>query len=65
MCKMTGFDVIYGIAGVTIDLHCCRRNDGCTGGVTLDEACELVAQWYEEQAKLWRSQSHPDVQYFV
>ena len=35
---------------------CCRRNDGCTGGVTLDEACELVAQWHEEQAALWRSQ---------
>lgn len=65
MCKMTGFDVIYGIAGVTIDPHVCRRNDGCTGGVTFEEACELVAQWYDEQAKLWRSKQHPDCQYFV
>lgn len=62
---MTGFDVIYGIAGVTIDPHCCRRNDGCTGGLSLRDACELVAKWHEEQAALWRSQKHPDVQYFV
>lgn len=62
---MTGFDVIYGIAGVTIDPHVCRRSDGCAGGVTLDEACELVAQWYDEQANLWRSKQHPDCQYFI
>lgn len=62
---MTGFDVIYGIASVTIDPHVCRRADGCTGGMLLDEACELAAQWHEEQAALWRSQNHPDCQYFV
>lgn len=65
MCKMTGFDVIYGIAGVTIDPHACRRGEGCTGGVTLEAACEIVAQWHDQQAVLWRTKQHVDVQYFV
>lgn len=64
MCLMTGFDVYYGLTSPTIEQHCCRKI-GCIGGITLDEACELVAQWHEEQAELWRSQEHPDCQYFV
>jgi len=65
MCKMTGFDIYYGLGPPTIEPHCCRKM-GCTdGGMSLEEACEIVARWYEEQAKLWRTQKHADVLYFV
>lgn len=62
---MTGFDVHYGLTTPTIEQHCCRRHSGCDGGLSLRDACEIISQWYDEQAKMWRNQTHPDCQYFI
>lgn len=63
-CPRTGYDVYYGLSIPTIEPHCCRAF-GCNGGIPLDEACEIVAKWYDEQAKAWRDKTHADVQYFI
>jgi len=62
----TRFDVVYRAHDVIIEPHFCREwseNGGCYGtdpdhGYSFDEACDIVAQWYEEQAKQWRERTH-------
>ncbi|MBZ9807721.1 hypothetical protein [Mesorhizobium sp. ESP-6-2] len=60
------FDIEYVGDGATISAHYCREwdeNGGCYGtnpdhGYSFEEACDHVAQWYEQQAKLWRERQH-------
>lgn len=66
------FDVIYDGDKATIETHFCREwdeNGGCYGtnpehGFTLDEACDIVAEWYENQAKEWRNRTHHTIHYY-
>ena len=62
------YDVQFGHDGIDIVPHFCREYD-CFGtnpdhGMTLDEACEYVAQWYDEQARLYRTKEHHIVRYY-
>lgn len=57
MCDMKGYSVIFGSDKVWIEPHFCRCPD-CGGGMTLDEACEIVAQHFEEEAKAMRDKTH-------
>jgi hypothetical protein len=54
---MTGYQVCYSYDKVWIEAHLCRRPD-CEGGMTLDEACEMVAKHFEQQAKAVREKKH-------
>lgn len=65
----TRFDVVYRADGVSIEPHFCRSWDsdgGCYGtnpnhGLSAAEACDEVAEWHEQQAKMWRDRTHPDL----
>lgn len=62
------YDVVYYNTHATIEPHFCREYD-CFGsndehGFTLEEACNEVADWYQQQAEQWRSQNHYDVLYY-
>lgn len=72
------FDVVYHSNHTTIDAHFCRSWEpnetgeivGCYGtnpshGYSLEEACEQVAEWYAQQAALWRARQHPDCLWFT
>jgi len=60
------FDVIYRDGSAHIDHHFCREWDedgGCYGtnpkhGLSFDEACDEVANWYASQAEQWRKREH-------
>ena len=54
---MTGYSVCHDFDKVWIEQHFCRRPD-CGGGMTLDEACEMVAKHFEQQAKDMREKKH-------
>lgn len=64
------YDVVYYKTGPTIEPHFCREWDldgGCFGsnpehGLSLEEACDEVAEWYETKAKEWRERNHPTVE---
>jgi len=67
------FDVVYHENRATIEGHFCREWDadgnGCYGtnpdhGYGFDEACDQVAEWYEQQAKLWRARTHHEAEYY-
>lgn len=65
---MTKYDVRYGAEGVEPEPHFCR-DMSCFGtntdhGMTFDKACNEVADWYEEQAVLWRTKKHPLCDYY-
>lgn len=56
MCEMTGFDVCYESGDrCTITPHFCRCV-GC-GGMSYDEACDMVEEHYEGLAKEWRDRT--------
>lgn len=67
------FDVIYQNSGASIAAHFCREWDedgGCYGtnpdhGLSFDDACDQVAEWHEQQAKLWRERKHHDAMSFI
>lgn len=66
---MTTFDIHWRIDGPQIEYHFCREW-GCYGsnpdhGFTLDDAIEEVASYFEEQAKLYRLKSHPDLDHII
>jgi len=73
---MARFDVVYGPqsdeAVMYIEPHFCREWDdegGCYGtredhGYSFEDACNQVAEWHEEQAKLWREGKHPTAKYY-
>lgn len=65
MCNMKGWDVLFGPDGPSIEQHFCRVYDDC-GHVdnTLEDAVAVVAEWHENQARLWRSGEHPTVKYY-
>lgn len=60
------FDVIYRDGSALIDHHFCREWDeegGCYGtnpehGLSFDDACDQVADWYASQADQWRKREH-------
>ena len=63
------YDVQFSEYGIDIVPHFCRE-DGCFGnnddhGMTLDEACEFVAQWHENEARMFRSKQHHTVRYLT
>ena len=58
MCSYKGYDIHYYFDKVSIEPHFCRCPD-CGGGLTLDAACEIVAQYFEDQAKAVREHRHP------
>lgn len=60
MCDMTGYDVVFGADKVTIQPHFCRTID-CGGGMSLESSCDIVAEYHEETAKMWRDRTHPDI----
>jgi hypothetical protein len=66
MPKNQRYDVVYHTHHVSIEPHFCREwedeHGGCYGtnvyhGLTLDEACSIVADWYENRAKEWREKT--------
>jgi hypothetical protein len=59
------YDVVYYSTHTTIEPHFCREYD-CNEehGFTLEEACNQVADWYQQQAEQWRSQNHYDILYY-
>ena len=59
MCDMTGYDVVFRDR-VTIEEHLCRIIN-CGGGMSLESACDMVAEYHEETAKMWRDRTHPDI----
>lgn len=65
MCEMTGFDVMYeGDGRCTISPHSCRCV-GCSGGMSYDDACDMVAEHYEELAKEWRNRTSYHARYYA
>lgn len=68
----TRFDVVYRAHHVSIEPHHCiewSEDIGCYGtnpdhGYSFDEACDIVAEWYEEQAKQWRDRTHWSLDYY-
>lgn len=68
----TRWDVVYKENHVSIEPHFCREWDhtgGCYGtnpehGYSFDEACDIVADWYDEQSKQWRNRTHPKLDYY-
>jgi hypothetical protein len=67
------YDVTYFPNHTTVEPHFCRDWDdsgGCYGtnpdhGYSFDDACDQVAEWYEQQAAMWRSREHPDCLYYI
>lgn len=72
------FDVAHFEHHATIEPHFCRsweigadgQDHGCYGtnpdhGYSFEEACDRVADWHEEQAKLWRSREHYLAMYYT
>jgi len=63
------FDVIYSC---TIEPHFCRSWDeegGCYGtnpnhGVSFEEACNEVAEFYAELSKQWKNRTHHECEYY-
>ena len=67
------YDLLFGGDRMTIEPHFCREWDaagnGCYGtnpdhGYSFDEACDQVAEWHEQQAKLWRARTHHEAVYY-
>lgn len=66
------YDVVYHSEYATIEPHFCRDWDeagGCYGtnldhGYSLEEACEQVADYYQQEADLWRKGEHWRVSYY-
>lgn len=66
---MQRYDVVYGgdsnAPNCYISHHFCREwedGEGCYGtnpdhGFTWEEACLEVAEWHEQQAKVWKEKS--------
>jgi hypothetical protein len=65
MCNCKGWDVLYGPNGVSIQQHFFRTYDDC-GSVDrpLEEAAAECAEWHEQQARMWRDGTHPELQYY-
>lgn len=64
MCDMTGFDVHYESDDrCVISPHFCRC-EGCGGGMSYDEACDMVAEHYEALAEEWRNRTAYLAQYY-
>lgn len=72
------FDVVYESGRCTIAPHFCREwtidasgaEVGCYGtnpehGMSFDAACGHVADWYEQQASLWRNAEHHDCLHYT
>lgn len=58
MCDMTGFNVCYGENdSAWIEPHFCRTPD-CGGGMSYNDACDVVAEHYLELAEQWRDRTH-------
>lgn len=57
MCSLKGYDICYYFDKITIEPHFCRCTD-CGGGMTLDEACEVVAKHFDEEARAMREKKH-------
>lgn len=63
------YDIAWREHGPSIEPHFCREWDetgGCYGtnpdhGMSLEDACASVADWHEEQARLYRSGEHPSL----
>ena len=70
---MQSYDVVYRSDRVTIEPHFCREWDesgGCYGtnpdhGMSLEDACNEVADHYQRLADEWRNRTHPDVKYYM
>jgi len=61
---MTGFEVVmYPRDRATIQPHTCREPN-CAGGLSYDEACQIVAEHYEQVAKEWRLKTHPEADFY-
>lgn len=60
MCDMIGYDVVFGLDKVNIEQHFCRIHN-CGGGMSLESACDMVAEYHEETAKKWRDRTHPSI----
>lgn len=66
------YDLSFRDDRMTIEPHFCRDWDesgGCYGtnpdhGYSFDEACDQVAGWHEQQAKLWRDRTHHEAEYY-
>jgi hypothetical protein len=66
------YDVVYYADYVTVEPHFCRDWDetgGCYGtnpdhGYSIEEACEMVSDWYKQEADLWRSGLHWRLSYY-
>ena len=63
-----GWSVIWKQDGPDLEPHFCREY-GCYGtdpdhGMTMEEAVNEIASWYEAQAKSWRDGTHETLKYY-
>lgn len=67
------FDIVHHSEHTTIEPHFCRDWDdqgGCYGtnpdhGYSFEEACDQVADWYAQEADLWRKREHHTCLYYL
>lgn len=70
MSEEQRFDIVYkGTGECTVEPHFCRDYD-CFGtnpdhGYTLEEACNIVTEYYEELYKSWLNRTHEDIKYYT
>jgi hypothetical protein len=59
------FDIVYHGHYATIEPHLPDPNGDPGDGYELEEACDIVAVWFETQARKWRDYTHPTPRYYL
>lgn len=64
MCDMTGFNVCFGENdSAWIEPHFCRTPD-CGGGMSLDDACTMIADHYHDLFLQWQARTHYQIEWY-